>query len=143
MTNQNSQAIRSQIEQLLGNKDLEIELEDSNKEYSIVYSTTILAQETEDVSQLTRTYWINQHKNGGQISSPWGSYEHAKQISLVSNLIQFANYRIKKIINGWEAICKKCGNKQNGPIWRNSPKSCEQCSTQYALGDKIKSEQKI
>ena len=75
MTNQNSQLIRRQVEQLFDNKDLEIELQCANKENSIIDSKTILAQESEGVSQLTRAYWTNRNKNGGQISLPWGSYE--------------------------------------------------------------------
>jgi hypothetical protein len=138
MSTENSEAIRKQVEQYLSNKDLEIELEDANKEYTIIYSTNILAQESDDTSKLTRNYWINQNKNGGQISSPWGSYEHAQQSSLVANLLIFAKYKIKSITKGWKLVCQKCGSEQQGPIWRNSLKSCEQCSTQYRPEDKTK-----
>lgn len=138
MSTDNPSLIRQQVEQYLSNKDLEIELEDINKEYTIVYSTSILAQESEDISKLTRNYWINQNKNGGQISSPWGSYEHAQQSSLVANLLIFAKYKIKSVSNGWKITCKKCGNVDQGPIWRNSPKSCEKCGIQYSSDDKVK-----
>jgi hypothetical protein len=131
-------SIRRQVEQYLSNKDLEIELVDINNEYTIVYSTNILAQESDDISKLTRNYWINQNKNGGQISSPWGSYEHEQQCSLLANLLIFAKYKIKGISNGWKMTCKKCCHVDQGPIWRNSPKSCEKCGTQFAADDKAK-----
>lgn len=138
MSAESSDQIRRQIEQYLSNKDLEIEFEDPNKEYSIIYSTNILAQESDDTSKLTRNYWINQNKNGGQISSPWGAYEHVQQSSLAANLIIFAKYKIKSITKGWRMICQKCGTEQQGPIWRNSLKSCEQCGSQHKAEDKIK-----
>jgi len=138
MTVENSDLIRKQVEQYLSNKDLEIELEDINKEYTIVYSTNILAQESDDTCKLTRNYWINQNKNGGQINSPWGSYEHTQQLLLVGNLIIFAKYKIKSVTKGWKIICQKCGSEHQGPIWRNSLKSCDQCGTQFRSEDKAK-----
>ena len=138
MNIENSELVKNQVEKLLSNVDLEIELEDLNKEYTIVYSTNILAQESEDLIKLTRNYWLNQNKNGGQISSPWGSYDDAQQSSLVSNLIIFAKYRIKSVTNGWKIVCQKCGAECHGPIWRNSPKSCNKCGVQYMVGDKEK-----
>ena len=138
MSIDNPDSIRRHVEQYLSNKDLEIELVDVNNEYSIVYSTNILAQESDDTSKLTRNYWINQNKNVGQISSPWGSYEYEQQCSLLANLLIFAKYNIKSISNGWKMSCKKCGHGDHGPIWRNSPKSCEKCGTQFATDDKVK-----
>ena len=138
MSVDSSDSIRLQVEQYLSNKDLEIELADVNNEYTIIYSTNILAQESDDISKLTRNYWINQNKNGGQISSPWGSYEHIQQVSLLANLLIFAKYKIKSISNGWKINCKKCGHADQGPIWRNSPKSCEKCGAQFAADDKVK-----
>ena len=138
MNVENSEIIKKQVDQYLSNKDLEIELEDINKEYTIIYSTNILAQESDDTSKLIRNYWINQNKNGGQISSPWGSYEHTQQLSLVANLIIFAKYKIKSITKGWRMTCQKCGIERQGPIWRNSLKSCDHCGTQFRSEDKTK-----
>lgn len=139
MSTQNSDQIRKQIAQYLEDKDLEIEFVDANGEYTIIYSTNILAQESDDISKLTRNYWINQNKNGGQISSPWGSYEYTQQCMLASNLLIFAKYKIKSIANGWQMNCKKCGHDENGPIWRTSPKYCLKCGQQYDADDKSKS----
>jgi hypothetical protein len=127
--------IREQVKRLLSNKDLEIEFQDSIGMYSITYSTNILAQESHDLTQLTRNYWLIQ-KNGTQISSPWGFFDLDKQISLASNLIIYSKYTIKSVASGWQVNCKNCNSKQSGPIWRNSLKSCEKCGYQYETSDR-------
>lgn len=136
MNSENPDLIRKKIREYLANNDLEIELEDPNKEFSVIYSTSILAQESDDVSKLTRNYWINQNKTGGQISYPWGPYIYEQQCNLAANLIIFAKYKIKSITNGWELTCQQCGHKQQGPIWRNNPKSCEKCNSIFGVSDK-------
>lgn len=138
MNIENFEVVKKRVEKLLSNVDLEIELEDINKEFTIVYSTNILAQDSDDITKLTRNYWLNQNTSGGQIGSPWGSYDYVKQSSLVANLIYFAKYRISSVTNGWNITCQKCGAQQHGPIWRNSPKLCEKCGAPYKAEDKTK-----
>lgn len=132
------------VRELLDNKDLELELVSPDAKYYFVYSTNIVAKETEVVAseQLTRTYWISGLEKSTSGAPAWGSYQHETQIESVTNLIRFAKYKTLGVYDQWQQKCPKCGNVTSGKIWRNSPKSCEakldnkKCGYEFTASDK-------
>jgi len=117
------------IKKILSNLDLELNLESPDENFTFVYSTNIVAQEIENPTDLIRNYRLYQKNNGSDINAPWDEYDEAKQITLITNLIKYAKYRIKGIYSGWQLNCPHCKTKIEGKIWRNNPKRCKGIET--------------
>jgi hypothetical protein len=124
MITKDTEGFVEKIRGLLENEDLEVHFKSSTGDYSVIYSTSIVAKEVIEPIALYRTYWMIDGK-GSEVSSPWDTYQKAKQIDLATNLVRFANYEVVGVYSGWRLNCPKCGSVTEGKIWRNSPDRCE------------------
>ena len=130
------------IDRILRDFDLEMTLSSPCGNYTVVYSTSIVAKDAKEPFNFSRSYWLAIKSNQSVMMSPWDDFEHNKQIKLVMGLLTFSNYKISSIVNGWTIQCPRCKTHYDGKIWRNSPKKCEGtlkfqgCGSEFTSGDK-------
>jgi hypothetical protein len=112
------------VRRLLENLELKIILDSPDNDYRFEYFTTSLQDRQTGELRLTRTYRLLDLIRGGVTPEPWDTYDLDKQTSLVINLMKFSDYRMAKIVCGWEVICPVCGHVMRGKIWESIPKTC-------------------
>ncbi|CAG9273457.1 hypothetical protein PUN4_780050 [Paraburkholderia unamae] len=44
---------------------------------------------------------------------------------LITNLIEFGEYRLANVVCGWETSCPICEHVMRGKIWEFAPKKCQ------------------
>jgi|CXWL01.1.fsa_nt_gi hypothetical protein len=113
------------VQSLLENLDLKIVLDSPDNSYRFEYYTTAIKDRKTGQQRLTRTYRLLDLIRSGVTTEPWDTYDLDKQTTLVTNLVNFSNYRMVKIVSGWEFICPVCGHCMSGKIWESIPKACQ------------------
>ncbi len=112
------------INQLLKNTDLKIILDSPENDYRLEYFTTFTKDRETGEPCLARTYRLKDLVRGGITSEPWDTFNHDKQVTLITNLINFGNYRIIKVISGLEIKCPACNQTMQIKNWEAIPKRC-------------------
>lgn len=124
--NQNTLIVTPEfIDRVLSDFDLEMTLSSPSGEYSVTYSTSIVAKDAVEPFKFSRSYWLTIKSNQSVMTSQWDDFDHFKQVKLVMGLLQFSNYKISALANGWTIECPRCKTYYEGKIWRNSPKKCD------------------
>lgn len=113
------------VRELLNNLELKIILDSPINDYRFEYFTNQIKNSDSGMYQLIRTYQLTDLIRGGITSEPWDTFDFEKQISLVTNLVNFGNYRIVKVISGWIVNCPTCNHIMQGKIWQKPPKKCQ------------------
>lgn len=112
------------ISQLLKNTDLKIILDSPENDYRLEYFTTFAKDKETGEHCLARTYRLKDLVRGGITSEPWDTFNHDRQVTLITNLINFGNYRIIKVICGLEIKCSACNQTMRIKTWESIPKRC-------------------
>jgi hypothetical protein len=117
------------VRALLKNLELKIVLDSPDQKYRFEYYTTTSKDEDTGELDRKRTYRLLDLGGGRVIPEPWDSYDFEKQTTLVTNLIEFARYKISRIVTGWSIKCPSCGHIVRGKHWETAPKSCPASGT--------------
>ncbi|WON74167.1 hypothetical protein [Nitrosospira sp. Is2] len=112
------------IRHLLENLEFKIVLESPDNDYRIEYFTTSLKDRVTRESKFTRTYHLIDQVRGGVTPEHWDTFDLEKQVDLVVNLLTHCDYRVVKVVNGWEASCPSCKKVMQGKTWQPFPKKC-------------------
>ena len=112
------------INQLLKNIELKIVLDSPENDYRLEYFTTLTKDRDTGEPCLARTYRLKDLVRGGNTTEPWDTFNHDKQVTLITNLINFSHYRIIKVICGFEIKCPVCNKIMRIKTWESIPKRC-------------------
>jgi hypothetical protein len=130
------------VSDVLKNHNLRLQLSSPDGRYRIVYSTKLIPVDVVTPEKFIRDYWLETSFNNGIINAPWDEFRHEQQVTIVTNLIVFANYSVESIVCGWKLRCPKCGMNTETPIWRNLPAQCsgkhgsQKCNYSFLEKDK-------